>query len=229
MASNLNDPGFVNIDDKQASNYAVNAGAHVPGIKNEDVVDYYSKWSENYDQDLNPNIYRGPQIAADICDIFFPNKQLRIIDIGSGTGFVGEYLNKHGFLNIDALEPSIGMLEKSREKGFYKNYINEPIESNKKTSIEDSAYDVLVLAGSMGEGHIPTLGLHEFVRITKSNGYIIIVMREEYLSYVAEYKDRLEPLMNDLQTNGTWSLKLRLQVPNYSFNKTGLIFVFQKN
>jgi ubiquinone/menaquinone biosynthesis C-methylase UbiE len=228
MATILNDPGFVNIDDEQVATYAVNAGAFRPGIKKEEVINYYSKWSENYDQDLNPNIYRAPQIAADICNIYFPNKQLRIIDIGSGTGFVGEYLSKHGFLNIDALEPSIDMLEKSRKKGYYKNYINEPIESNKRTTIEDSTYDVLVLAGSMGEGHIPTLGLHEFVRITKSNGYIIIVMREEYLSYVEEYKDRLEPLMNELEKNGIWSLKLRLQVPNFSFNKTALIFVFQK-
>ena len=50
MSGELNDPGFTNIDETQVSNYAVNAGAHKKGMKNEEVVDYYSSWSQKYDE-----------------------------------------------------------------------------------------------------------------------------------------------------------------------------------
>jgi len=35
-------------------------------------------------------------------------------------------------------------------------------------------------------------------------GTIVIVMREEYLSYVTEYVDKLEPLMKAYEDKGYW-------------------------
>ena len=80
----------------------------------------------------------------------------------------------------------------------------------------------------MGEGHIQTNSFYEFVRVTKPGGLIIIVMREEYLSYVEEYKDRLEPLMNKFVDDGILERLERIRVPHYSFLKTGLVFIFRK-
>ena len=37
-------------ENEQIKSYEVNAAAHVKGIKNEDVVKYYSSWSEKYEQ-----------------------------------------------------------------------------------------------------------------------------------------------------------------------------------
>jgi hypothetical protein len=84
-------------------------------------------------------------------------------------------------------------------------------------------------AGALGEGHIPTDGIREFARLTKPGGNVILVIREEYLEYVKEYAGRLEPLMNKMVEEGIWTQKLRFQVPRYSFNKTGIVFVFTKN
>ncbi len=81
----------------------------------------------------------------------------------------------------------------------------------------------------MGEGHIPAEGVNEFARLTKKGGYVIIVMRKEYLTYVKEYIDRLVPMMDKLEKDGVWTTVTRMEVPNYSFNKTGIIFIYQKN
>ena len=86
-----------------------------------------------------------------------------------------------------------------------------------------------MLAGALGEGHIPSEGVNEFARLVKKDGLVIIVMRKEYLTYVKEYVDRLVPMMEKLENEGVWSTVVRLDVPNYSFNKTGIIFVFRKN
>ena len=56
---------------------------------------------------------------------------------------------------------------------------------------------------------------------------MIIVMREEYLSYVEEYVDRLEPFMKELERLEKWELVERTVVPKYSFGKNGVIFVYK--
>jgi hypothetical protein len=99
----------------------------------------------------------------------------------------------------------------------------------KKTNFILGSYDAIVLAGAFGEGHIPAEGVVEFARLTKKGGYVILVMRKEYLIYVKEYVDRLVPFMDKLEKDGVWSNVLKIDVPNYSFNKTGIVFIYKKN
>ena len=87
----------------------------------------------------------------------------------------------------------------------------------------------MVLSGAFGEGHIPTDGIRELARICKPGGFVILVMREEYLFYVNEYMNRLEPLMKKMECEeNIWQSVSRLQVENYSFRKNGIVFVFKK-
>lgn len=50
-------------------------------------------------------------------------------------------------------------------------------------------------------------------------------MRQEYLEYVKEYKDRLVPYMKELEDSGKWRCLEQTVVPNYSFGKDGVVFV----
>jgi ubiquinone/menaquinone biosynthesis C-methylase UbiE len=56
----------------------------------------------------------------------------------------------------------------------------------------------------MGEGHIPVTAIAEMIRVVKPGGTVVIVMREEYLTYVKEYVNKLEPYMKDLEDKGFW-------------------------
>ena len=56
----------------------------------------------------------------------------------------------------------------------------------------------------------------------------MIVMRKEYLDYVKEYKDRLEPLMQQFINLKYWKLEEATPVDNYSFGKPGRLYVFKK-
>ena len=91
---------------------------------------------------MNIDTYRGPKIAANFCDILIPDKSAKIIDIGAGTGFVGEYLLKHGFTNVDALEPAKGMLDQAKEKGVYQNLLQEGISRDKPISPADGKCNI---------------------------------------------------------------------------------------
>lgn len=68
----------------------------------------------------------------------------------------------------------------------------------------------------MGEGHIPVTAIAEMIRVVKKGGTVVIVMREEYLTYVKDYVDKLEPYMKDLEDKGFWK-QVRLDIcSNYN-------------
>ncbi|KAJ8316980.1 hypothetical protein KUTeg_004884, partial [Tegillarca granosa] len=216
-----------------ASAYATNFGAHREGMTKEEVADYYSNWAlkGTYEQDLGPDRYHGPEIACDAMEQTYEMEdrgRVKVLDIAAGTGFLGEKLFKKGFTKIDALDPAEGMLAVARKKNVYGRLICDFMGEN-RLPVENDEYDCAVIAGGMGEGHIPCVALHEMIRIVKPGGKIIIVMRQEYLEYVGDYKDALEPLMQQLEADGKWDLISRTVVPNYSFNKNGVVFKFQHN
>ncbi|XP_060581810.1 methyltransferase-like protein 27 [Ruditapes philippinarum] len=207
--------------------YDANLGAHREGMTPEEVATYYSEWARNkkYDEDLNPGTYNGPTIIADEMSKVFPEKrdELKVMDIACGTGRVGIELSSYGFKNIDGLDPAEGMLEECRKKAIYTNLYQEFCAEN-RLPIDDSTYDCLVIAGGMGESHIPCAGVLEMIRIVKPDGLILIVMRKEYLSYVGEYVGKLEPFFEKLQQEKKIEMVERKEVASYSFNKQGILF-----
>ncbi|XP_046373736.2 methyltransferase-like protein 27 [Haliotis rufescens] len=203
---------------------------HRVGISMQESVEYYSKWAENgkYDQDICPKRYQGPIIAASVLTEHFCDKipDMKILDVAAGTGLVGKELQARGFKHLDALEPATGMLEQARKKKIYTNLYCEFLDG-KRLPIEDDTYNCCVTSGGMGEGQIPCHGLHELIRITKPGGLICIVMREEYLTHVKDYHERLEPLMKKLEEDGKLKQLSREIVSRYSFDKNGLVYKLQ--
>ncbi|XP_052794078.1 uncharacterized protein LOC128227502 isoform X2 [Mya arenaria] len=207
--------------------YMANYRAHRKGMTPDEVADYYSKWADaqKYEQDLEPGVYNGPIIIADeMANGFLERRdKIRIIDIACGTGRVGEELARYGFKQIDGLDPSAGMLKQCQKKDIYKKLFREFCSDN-TLPIEDGVYDCAVVSGGMGEGHIPCSGLQEMCRIVKPGGMVLIVMRKEYLKYVDEYTERLEPFIEKMEHENRWELLERREVSNYSFNRDGVLF-----
>ena len=71
------------------------------------------------------------------------------------------------------------------------------------------------------------MGHIHILMIYYTGGYVIISMREEYLTYVKEYMNRLEPYMAELEVVGKWKRLERACVDNFAFEKQGLVHVFQ--
>ena len=94
------------------------------------------------------------------------DKNIRIIDLGAGTGYVATELKKHGFTNIDGLDLSPEMLNKAKEKDAYRNYICEAV-TEKRLDIPTGAYDVVLSAGAVTSGYIKANAFDEILRLGK--------------------------------------------------------------
>jgi len=214
-----------------ANESAANDFAHEKGLPNEEIINRYTVWAQGakYDQDLREENFRGPNISADTVAKLYPDEShktdISILDVAAGSGFAGEKLKLKGFQKLDALEPSEGMLQLAIDKKIYnKTYL---AYLGPQSGVASNAYDVTLICGGMGEGHIPCSAVEDMIRMTKEGGNVVIVMREMYLSTVTEYKGRLEPMFADWEAKGRWKLASRTVVPKYSFDNNGVVFIYK--
>jgi ubiquinone/menaquinone biosynthesis C-methylase UbiE len=91
------------------------------------------------------------------------DKNIKIIDLGAGTGYAAIELKKHGFTNIDGLDVSSEMLKK---KDAYRNYICEAV-TEKRLDIPTGAYDVVLSVGAVTSGYIKSSAFDEILRLAK--------------------------------------------------------------
>ena len=94
-------------------------------------------------------------------------EDLRIMDAGAGTGFIGEYLKQQGYTNVDALDISQEMLDIAKEKNVYKKLICTPLSEKKISEVPTGEYHVLLSAGTIVYGQVEAGALEEIVRMVK--------------------------------------------------------------
>ena len=139
----------------------------------EDSIKLYKKWAQTYDEDfaLNSN-YLSPKKIS----IFF-NKHARntdspILDVGAGTGLVGEYLYKTGNKKIIGIDISPEMLEKAKLKKCYSSLIQADV--TKKIPLKSNSIGAVVSAGTFTHGHVGPEALNELLRVTRRGGLFVL-------------------------------------------------------
>lgn len=81
----------------------------------------YREWANTYNKDLIDKMgYVAPVLATDALQRYAEDRHKPILDVGCGTGIVGDILHRHGYRLIDGLDYSKDMLSKASEKGVYR-------------------------------------------------------------------------------------------------------------
>ncbi|XP_046385476.1 methyltransferase-like protein 27 [Ischnura elegans] len=220
--------GNDNAEAKKIALEAINR-VHAKGITIKELTAMYDKWADTYDKEISPEVYKGPiYVAEALAELYDGSSKPRrweakILDIAAGTGRIGIHLFELGFRQIDALDPSEKMLEKLRRLGIYGITWRDTIGIH-QTEIPDGAYDATVSSGAFGGGHMPVKAIHEMVRIVRPGGFIVNIIREEYLTTTEEYS-KMEALYKELQDNQKLIQVSRKVVPQYSLDNNGVVFV----
>ncbi|MEM9046217.1 MAG: methyltransferase domain-containing protein [Pseudomonadota bacterium] len=128
----------------------------------EDSVKLYADWAKDYDESFaESHGYIVPQQLAAIFREHGSDASWPVLDIGAGTGLVGEALGGE----VDAIDISAEMLEVAGTKGAYRNLIQADL--TQPLEIASETYGGLISAGTFTHGHVGPVCLPELLRIAK--------------------------------------------------------------
>lgn len=182
----------------------------------DDVVRLYGEWAEDYDEDLVKDT--GYVVHLRVAELWIRQRSLingAVLDVGCGTGIVGEALRERGIEVIDGIDISPEMLAQACKKktkdglSVYRQLIQADL--TKKLDIPDSQYAGLISAGTFTHAHLGPDPLDELWRVAASGACCAIGVRSTHF----ESTDFGEKLSNDA-ANGTITKPEFVEVNVYS-------------
>lgn len=122
------------------------------------------------------------------------------LDIGSGTGIIGQTMQNSGFTNLHALDVSDNFLEAVRERGFYQEHHSffmgkgvDEFPDNLKNH-----FDVVTASGVWMPGHMPKEALDDVHAALKVGGVLVTAMRLSMWTQgnKEEYREKIDGLVS---------------------------------
>lgn len=151
------------LDPRLARNY---------GEKNSDEVRFtYRDWADTYDSELLDEFgYQAPSAAVETLQKHLPSLGSVILDMGCGTGLVGELLHSLGYRHLDGLDLSPEMLEKAKARGVYRTLG----EADLTEALEiEQIYDAVICVGVFSHQRNQAFDLVKLFAGLKPNGVLV--------------------------------------------------------
>jgi len=168
----------------------------------------YDDWSEHYDTHLRQSFgYISPRIAAQALRELIDDDAIEILDYGCGTGLVGSALRALGFVNVDGVDISAGMLRQARDKGVYRHLACADLGAG--PALAEARYDAGFCIGSMGAGHIGAAQVPDLLRPLRVGAPFIVTINA--MHYAPEGFERA---FRQMEQDGLWQIR-RLESFNY--------------
>ncbi len=162
----------------------------------------YDTWAENYDKDLLV-AYDTPVRAAQQFSRFVEDKAAAILDVGCGTGLMGQALAKEGYTNLHGLDLSDGMLEVAGQKQCYSRLFQFNLLEDPDV---EQMYDAIISAGCITYGHAPAYVLARIFSWLKPGGIFHITVRQDFRENDMYFKTLIPGLRWDLIDEDSWTI-----------------------
>jgi len=139
----------------------------------QDSIDLYGRWAKTYDKEFaEKNDYVNPRQIADAFAARATVENAPVLDVGAGTGLVGEQLMQYGINPVDAIDISKEMLEVAMAKSCYRTPIIADLTL--PLDIPSNTYGGVVCAGTFTFGHVGAEAIDELIRIAKPNALFVL-------------------------------------------------------
>ena len=175
-------------------------GLDLKDAKNDNrLTEVYRDWAKKYDYDNDHVLGTVSQPkSVNLLTTRLKDKNAEIIDVGCGTGLVGENLKAKDFIYFDGIDISEDMLEIAKSRG-YRNLLLGSL--NNRLPVLDNAYDTAMCVGVFTHGHVSSEGFNELCRIVKSGGYICFTINEGVFE-----KYGFKEMIGDFQSHKIWEV-----------------------
>ena len=166
---------------------------------NRQLQERYDEWAQDYDDNLESDFgYIMPRAAAEMFAQFVP-KDARVLDAGAGTGLVGVELRRLGYMNLEAMDLSRGMLEEARRKETYSDF--HQMVMGERLEFDTGSYDAAICVGVLTLGHAPAHSLDELARVVRPGGCVVFTMRPDVYE-----QNGFREKQSQLESDGAWEL-----------------------
>jgi ubiquinone/menaquinone biosynthesis C-methylase UbiE len=161
-------------------------------------------------------------------------EDVKVLDLGCGSGLVGKNLATHGFKNIVGLDISPNMLEEASKKGVYselhEHTLNNPEDFPNTLRAK---FDYVACSGLINNNYMDYLLFEEMLLAVKKGGSVVFAARYSFMGHY--WYDKI---IKELADNGRWKLIATDTFFKYDqlacvsigrFSKTpSKVFVFEK-
>ncbi|XP_067686918.1 methyltransferase-like protein 27 isoform X1 [Haliotis asinina] len=174
-----------------------------------DIADMFNDFAEDYEQVYVTLDWRPFEVVGDFMAKLIPEdhrSKLKVLDVGAGTGLLGNKLKNDGFTHVDGLDPAENMLNVAKRRNIYQRYLCAFINKERNGAIETDYYDYIVASGAFNEGLIPCEAFQEMIRIVKPGGRITFTVPTRYINSSDNLRDQLLPLIDQLAQEGVWEV-----------------------
>ncbi len=178
----------------------------------DDAVALYREWAKSYDRDVFDTLgVIGSSRISDLLAEHHADRSAGVLDLGCGTGVVGEHLRAHGFTAIDGWDISPEMLEVAARHGSYRTLrvvdLTKPL-----AAVDDHAgaraerYAASISAGTFTSGHVDATAVPRIIEALDEHAVVAWVIADAMASSFraalracgfAIVFDELEPIRPD--------------------------------
>ena len=175
-------------------------GLDLKDAKNDNrLTEVYRDWAKKYDYDNDHVLGTVSQPkSVNLLTTRLKDKNSEIIDVGCGTGLVGENLKAKDFIYFDGIDISKDMLEIAKSRGYRNLFLGS---LNNRLPVLDNAYDTAMCVGVFTHGHVSSEGFNELCRIVKPGGYICFTINEGVFE-----KYGFKEMIGDFQSHKIWEV-----------------------
>ena len=175
-------------------------GLDLKDAKNDNrLTEVYRDWAKKYDYDNDHVLGTVSQPkSVNLLTTRLKDKNAEIIDVGCGTGLVGENLKAKDFIYFDGIDISEDMLEIAKSRGYRNLFLGS---LNNRLPVLDNAYDTAMCVGVFTHGHVSSEGFNELCRIVKPGGYICFTINEGVFE-----KYGFKEMIGDFQSRKIWEV-----------------------
>ena len=137
----------------------------------EDVKALYQSWAHSYDTAFHDG--QGYQLPREVTAAFLAgNGSGPVLDVGAGTGLVGQHLHAAGIAPIDGIDLSEDMLRMADMKGHYRHLMTGDI--TRPVDLTGGLYSGVVSAGTFTFGHVGPEALQNLLDIASARAVFVI-------------------------------------------------------
>ena len=138
----------------------------------DEALKLYADWAETYDHTMLDGLaYRSPQQIAALVALTEERRDVRVLDVGCGTGLLANSLRSYGFNRVDGLDYSAPMLSVAQREGrIDKAFLRD---LNERLGVGEKCYDILASTGTFTHGHVGAECLPELMALLVPGGYFI--------------------------------------------------------